>query len=109
MVIFVAFLIKFFGDIAGCDFIYLNFHIDSTIFGNTIMDKVEVNFLGNVVCAGANCFRWLEVELVCKGCPISQLLNICRTYFHTKELMIEHGYERDSDEQGEQGLAPEGV
>lgn len=73
------------------------------------MDKVEVNFLGNVVCAGANCFRWLEVELVCKECPINHLLNICRTYFHTKELMIEHGYERDSNEQGEQGLAPEGV
>lgn len=73
------------------------------------MDEVKVNFLGNVVCAGAICYGWLEAELVCKECPINHLRNIIRTYYRTKELMVEHGYERDCDEQGEQGLAPEGV
>lgn len=65
------------------------------------MVEVKVNFLGNVVCAGAICYRWLESELVCNECPIYHLRNINRTYHRTKELMVEHGNERDCDEQGE--------
>lgn len=73
------------------------------------MDRVEVDFLGDVSCAGRYCFMWLEFKTVCKDCPIKKMLDLRRAYFRNKKLLIKNGFKRDCDEQGEQGLAPEGV
>lgn len=70
---------------------------------------VVVDFLGDVICTDVTCFRWLESQFVCKDCPITKMLNLRRAYFRNKKLMIKNGFKRDCDEQGEQGLAPEGV